>query len=247
MPVLNAVLTDRTNLGKIDTFLSKLFKGHLIAVFQLRPIKHSPFYSPFSGFYNFAIKIHSTLKLAIHGFIPEDIFKDTKAEISLFWWWFKWILTFNPAAQHIGKLKNLLKITAKKKSFCSNIAWIIHWNLDLLNVIWYILRVAAQFQRELLRCRYLCTVLLAGAGATCSFLERPIRHEGRAFIDREDAQAQAVLKAVWNNNFSKWALALRGGKSCITRMPIFFPRLAMGTVALSLSALENYRKKLSNC
>lgn len=86
-----------------DTFLLKLLKGHLIPVFQLRLIKHSPFYPPFSGIYNFAIKIHSTLKLGIHSFIPEDIFKGTKAEISLFWQWLKWILTFNPAAQHIGK------------------------------------------------------------------------------------------------------------------------------------------------
>jgi len=55
------------------------------------------------------------LKIGIRGFIPEDIFKDSKAEISLFWQWLKWLLAFNPAAQHIGKLKKMLRITAKKK------------------------------------------------------------------------------------------------------------------------------------
>lgn len=54
-------------------------------MFLLRLIKLSPFYPPFSGISSFAIKIHSTLKLGFHGFIPEEIFKDTKAKISLFW------------------------------------------------------------------------------------------------------------------------------------------------------------------
>lgn len=55
------------------------------------------------------------MKLGIHRFTPQDIFKDTRAEIFFFWQWLKWILTFNPAAQHIGKLKTLLKVTVKKK------------------------------------------------------------------------------------------------------------------------------------
>lgn len=83
MPVLNAVLTEEN--VREDPFLSKLLKGHLIALFQFRLIKYSPFYPSFSGIYNFAIKIHSTLKLGIHRFAPRDIFKDTRAEIFLFW------------------------------------------------------------------------------------------------------------------------------------------------------------------
>lgn len=111
------------------------------------------------------------------------------------------------------------------------------WSLD---VIWYtegclVSERAAEMQVPLhgISCRGWGHMLL---------LRRAQALWRKGHIDREDAPAQAVLKAVWTNNFSKWALTLRGGKSCITWMPGIFLILAMGTDALSLSALENYWK-----
>lgn len=237
--------THRQENLRENPFLSKLLKGHLIALFQFRLIKYSPFYPSFLGIYNFAIKIHSTLKLGIHRFTPQDMFKDTRAEIFLFWQWLKWILTFNPAAQHIGKLKKLLKITAIKKKKKAFAAIQLGLSTEIL-VCW---TSSGTFWGLLSSFRGSCWDADPSAVSFVQELEpgAPPQQDHvpwrKGFTDRADTQTHHVLKTVSTGNFREWPSALRGGKSCITWMPGNFNSLAMGTVALRLCALGNYREK----
>lgn len=211
----------------------KIIKGtsdSTVALFQFRLIKYSPFYPSFSGIYNFAIKIHSTLKLGIHRFTPQDIFKDTRAEILLFWRWLKWILTFNPAAQHTEKLKKVLKITAiKKKKKKLLQLYSLNCSLKSLSVecdlvhFWGLL---SSFRGNCWDAEALFFVQELEPRAPPQQGYVPSR---KGFKHRGDAQTQPVLKPVWTGNFSKWASALGGGRSCITWMPGTFGSGHSGT------------------
>lgn len=133
------------------------------------------------------------MKLGIYRFTPQDIFKDTRAEIFLFWQWLKWILTFNPAAQHIGKLKKLLKITAIKKK-----KPLQQYSLDYPLKSWSV-------ERDLVHFEGCCPVSEGGADMQiplqcplCRSWSQVLLLSGprKGFTDRGDTQTHHVLKAM---------------------------------------------------